>query len=98
MPRLVHGDHLYDAAWLIYWWPWYPEWNRIDIRQELLSHWHATGRVPSRAGTRLLACQIHIGLAAVAYNAFKSRWDEAARNARTVQALAGQARPCEPTS
>ena len=20
----MYGDHLYDAAWLIYWWPWFP--------------------------------------------------------------------------
>jgi hypothetical protein len=21
----LYGDHLYDAAWLLYWWPWMPE-------------------------------------------------------------------------
>ncbi|MEU8829156.1 phosphotransferase [Streptomyces sp900116325] len=39
----LYGDHLYDAAWLIYWWPWCPQWRTIDIHAELLAHWHATG-------------------------------------------------------
>jgi len=21
----LYGDYLYDAAWLIYWWRWYPQ-------------------------------------------------------------------------
>jgi hygromycin-B 4-O-kinase len=31
----LYGDALYDAAWLLYWWPWYPAWAGIDIRHEL---------------------------------------------------------------
>jgi hygromycin-B 4-O-kinase len=89
----LYGDHLYDAAWLLYWWPWYPKWNRIDIRGELYRHWRATDRTPLHAGIRLLACQIHIGLDAIAYCAFKHRWNDVTRNARTVQALAGQPTP-----
>ncbi|MFE7795405.1 phosphotransferase [Streptomyces sp. NPDC057460] len=44
----LYGDHLYDAARLMYWWPWYPQWRAIDIYAELLAHWHATGP-PARA-------------------------------------------------
>ncbi|MFE2746150.1 phosphotransferase family protein [Streptomyces scopuliridis] len=32
----LYGDSLYDAAWLIYWWPWYPRWCGVDIYAVLL--------------------------------------------------------------
>jgi aminoglycoside phosphotransferase (APT) family kinase protein len=34
----MYGDHLYEAALLLYWWPWYPQWSGIDIRAELDRH------------------------------------------------------------
>jgi hygromycin-B 4-O-kinase len=35
----TYGDALYDAAWLLYWWPWFPNWSEIDIRETLMQHW-----------------------------------------------------------
>ena len=35
----LYGDWLYDAAWLIFWWPWFPQWRHIDITAELETHW-----------------------------------------------------------
>jgi hygromycin-B 4-O-kinase len=83
----AYGDWLYDAAWLLYWWPWYPAWRRIDIRAELDQHWKATGELPADLEFRLRCYQLHIGLDAMTYNAFTGRFDELARNARQTMAL-----------
>jgi hygromycin-B 4-O-kinase len=87
----LYGDHLYDAAWLIYWWPWCPQWRTIDIYAELLTHWHATGPPPTHLHERLHAYLIHIGLDAIAYCTVQRRWDEVRHNAHTVVALTHRA-------
>ena len=83
----AYGDWLYDAAWLLYWWPWYPAWRRIDIRAELDQHWNRRGGLPADLEFRLRCYQLHIGLDAMAYNAFTGRFDELARNAGQTMAL-----------
>ncbi|WP_198676104.1 aminoglycoside phosphotransferase family protein [Kribbella monticola] len=83
----AHGDSLYDAAWLIYWWPWYPQWRSIDIKSELSAHWAASRSAPVNARERLHAYLIHIGLDAIAYCAFKGRWDDVRSNVDVVVAL-----------
>lgn len=82
----LFGDHLYDAAWLIYWWPWYPNWNGIDIKSELARHWQTHGGEPEQVEERLRCCLIHIGLQSVAYNAFKDRWETIERNLDQIAA------------
>jgi hygromycin-B 4-O-kinase len=83
----AYGDWLYDAAWLLYWWPWYPAWRRINIRAELDQHWNAGGGLPADLEHRLRCYQLHIGLDAMTYNAFTGRFDELARNAEQTMAL-----------
>jgi hygromycin-B 4-O-kinase len=34
----MYGDFLYDLAWLCFWQPWYPAWQRIDFQAEALRH------------------------------------------------------------
>ncbi|MEU0096102.1 phosphotransferase [Kribbella sp. NPDC006257] len=80
----MYGDSLYDAAWLIYWWPWYPQWSAVDITSELFAHWTARGTLPTDARERLHAYRVHIGLDAIAYCAFRDRWDEVRANVDTV--------------
>jgi hygromycin-B 4-O-kinase len=75
----LYGDWLYDAAWLIFWWPWFPPWQDIDIRAELERHWGRHGGLPPGLHHRLRACLVHIGLDAMAYNAYRRRWDDLAR-------------------
>ncbi|TCC39139.1 aminoglycoside phosphotransferase family protein [Kribbella capetownensis] len=87
----MYGDSLYDAAWLIYWWPWYPQWGAIDINAALLAHWRANGSLPANLRERLHAYLIHIGLDAIAYCTFQRRWDEVRTNAETVVALTKRA-------
>ncbi|MFD5114942.1 phosphotransferase family protein [Streptomyces sp. NPDC058391] len=87
----LYGDSLYDAAWLIYWWPWYPQWRGVDIYAALLDHWRTTGPPPTHLRERLHAYLIHIGLDAIAYCTFQRRWDEVRSNADIVAALAHSA-------
>jgi aminoglycoside phosphotransferase (APT) family kinase protein len=67
----LYGDWLYDAAWLICWWPWFPRWQDIDIAAELERHWEQCGGLPPGLHQRLRACLLHIGLDAMAYNAYR---------------------------
>jgi hygromycin-B 4-O-kinase len=85
----LYGDWLYDAAWLIYWWPWFPQWQDIDITAELETHWKQHGGMPPGLGHRLQGCLLHIGLDAMAYNAYRGpdRWDDLARTASQVSGL-----------
>jgi hygromycin-B 4-O-kinase len=80
------GDHLYDAAWLIYCQPRWTNWSGLDIRSELERHWEKTGQLADDLEERLRCYQLHIGLAAQAYNAFTGRFGELA--AETEQTLA----------
>ena len=84
----LYGDHLYDAAWLLYWWPWYPAWSGIDIRAELDQHWAAHTGSPADLEDRLLCYRIHIGLDAMTYNASTGRWDDLEANAEQTLAAA----------
>jgi hygromycin-B 4-O-kinase len=83
----LYGDWLYDAAWLIFWWPWFPQWQGIDITAELERHWERQGGLPPGRHRRLRACLVHIGLDAMAYNAYRGRWDDLARTADQVSEL-----------
>jgi hygromycin-B 4-O-kinase len=71
----MYGDFLYDLAWFAFWAPWYAAWRGIDFRFEAARHYASVGLAVPRFEERLTCCQIHIGLAAQAYNAFKERWD-----------------------
>ncbi|MFD5185864.1 phosphotransferase family protein [Streptomyces sp. NPDC058372] len=87
----LYGDRLYDAAWLLHWWPWYSAWRPADLHAALLAHWHATGPLPDHLRERLHAYLLHIALDALAYCAYRRRWDEVRVHADAVLALAGAA-------
>ena len=75
------GDPLYDAAWLLYFWPWYPQWSAIDIDAAIRRRWR-----PDQIALRVY--QIHIGLDSMAYCASRDRFDDVARNAEALLRLA----------
>jgi hygromycin-B 4-O-kinase len=89
----MYGDGLYDLAWLLYWWPWFPAWREIDIGVIIRDHLATAGEWRDDTTARLRCYQIHIGLDAQAYNAFTGRWQELASNARQTTALAERAWP-----
>jgi hygromycin-B 4-O-kinase len=70
----MYGDWLYDLAWLCFWQPWYPAWRRIDFRAEAARHYAAIGLDVPLFDERLRCCQIHIGLASQAYQAYAGDW------------------------
>jgi hygromycin-B 4-O-kinase len=77
----MYGDFLYDLAWLCFWQPrqgandvWYPAWPRIDFRAEAARHYAAFGLDVPHFAERLRCCQIHIGLAGQAYQAYAGDW------------------------
>ena len=84
----MYGDFLYDLAWFEFWSPWYPAWRGIDFRSEAARHYASIGLAVPRFEERLICCQIHIGLAAQAYNAFKERWDALEETARRTLEVA----------
>jgi hygromycin-B 4-O-kinase len=75
------GDPLYDAAWLLYCWGWYPQWSSVDIEAAIGRRWN-----PDPAPLR--AYRIHIGLGSIGYCATRDRWDDVALNAEWLLALA----------
>jgi hygromycin-B 4-O-kinase len=83
----LYGDCLYDAAWLIFWWPWFPAWQAIDISTELHRHWAQYGGIPVDVEHGLLAYLMHIGLEAMSYSVFRRRWADLARTADQVREL-----------
>ena len=84
----LYGAFLYDLAWFAFWSPWYPAWERIDFALEARDHYAATGVAVPRFDERLRCYQVHIGLGAQAYNAFRGRWAELAATARRTLTVA----------
>ena len=84
----MYGDFLYDLAWFAFWAPWYAAWRGIDFRREAARHYASIGLVVPRFEQRLTGCQIHIGLEAQAYNAFKEHWDALEETARRTRQVA----------
>lgn len=84
----MYGDFLYDLAWFCFWSPWYPAWQDVDLRHEAARHYEATGLHVPDLERRLRCYQVHIGLAAQAYNAFRGRWAELDATARRTLEVA----------
>ncbi len=94
----LYGDPLYDIAWLLYWWAWYPAWQGIDLTESLDRHWRAHGGPPDRMQERLLCYLIHIGLDNVAYSAFKERPEQLRRNTEQLLTYLQPQAGCLPQS
>jgi len=77
------GDPLYDAAWLVYWWPWHPAWRGIDIAAALAERWPAAD-----LRHRLRCYQLHIGLDHIVWHAFTGEGVSLMRTVRQTLALA----------
>lgn len=86
----VIGDALYDAAWLRYWWPWYPAWSGIDVDASIIALPYARALTPAELRRRLRAYELHIGLDHLAYTAATGRDAGLLRNDQQVRALLAQ--------
>jgi hygromycin-B 4-O-kinase len=62
------GDWLYDLATLTFWSAWHAGLGEVDVRIAAIDHLGATGVAVPDLDARLLACELHIGLAAMGYS------------------------------
>ncbi len=89
----LYGDFLYDVAWFLFWWPWYPAWSGIDFRAEIGRHYERIGLHVPDMDARLRCYQLHIGLDGMAYCAFKGNWKDVAEISARILRIARDAGP-----
>ncbi len=86
----MYGDYLYDIAMFSYWAPWYSSLQHIDFHEQARVHYASIGLEVPHLDERLRCYEVHIGLDAQIYSAFKGRWEEIERRAeRTLQIARG---------
>jgi hygromycin-B 4-O-kinase len=66
----IYGDFVYELATIVFWSPWYPAIEQIDIASMALDHYGDMGLEVPNFSDRLRCCALHIGLVHVGYNAF----------------------------
>lgn len=85
----LHGDFLYDLAWLTFWAPWHPGVAAVDFRQQALDHYERMDLVVPGFDDRLRCYEVQIGLRHLIYNAWRgdpANLDATAR--RTMEVIA----------
>ncbi len=85
----LYGDFLYDLAWVCFWQPWYPAWAPIDFKEAAVQHYADIGLDVPHFDDRLRCCEIHIGLAGQAYQAWVGDWVNLRETARRTLEVAG---------
>ena len=86
----IYGDCVFDLAWLTFWQPWYPAWRGVDFRQAARRHYAEIGLQVPNFDERLQCCEVFIGLDGLAYQAFRSRWEDVEATARrTLDVIRG---------
>jgi hygromycin-B 4-O-kinase len=84
----VYGDFLYDVAWLLFWQPFFPAWNEIDLLAETKAHYASIGLHVPHMDERLRCYQVHIGMDGLVWNAYKENWADLEQTARrTLEVL-----------
>lgn len=84
----VIGDFLYDAAWIINYWPWRPAWSTIDITTALRDHLRNQGVDITDFDRRIHAYRIHMCLDDQAYQTYMRNWDQVEHYAQLGLTLA----------
>ena len=86
----IYGDFLYDLAKLVFYRPWFTAWRDIDFAAEARAHYDAIGLAVPHFAERLSCYCIRIGLADMAYSAWRERWSEVEwKAARTLELMRG---------
>lgn len=83
----IYGDFLYDIAKLVFYRPWFPAWADIDFAAEARGHYDRIGLDVPRFAERIRCYCLRIGIADMAYSAFRKRWDEVDRKAKRIREL-----------
>ncbi len=86
----MYGDFLYDLAKLVFYRPWFTGLRDIDVAAAARAHYDAIGLSVPHFAERLACYSIRIGLADMAYSAWRQRWDQVERKAaRTLELARG---------
>lgn len=88
----MYGDFVYELAWFRFWWPWYPNWDGIDVVDAALPVLRDHGADLSQVQERLMCYQLHIGLGHQSYNASIGRWDALEAVTRHTTVIADEIR------
>lgn len=84
----LYGDFLYDLAKIVFYRPWRPDWADIDFAGAAREHYRAIGLAVPSFTDRLTCYCLRIGLADMAYSAFRGRPEHVAQKARRVLEIA----------
>jgi hygromycin-B 4-O-kinase len=80
----MYGDFLYDLSWMSFSDVWYPAWRGINFVDEAERHYERIGLEVPHLRTRIQCYEIHIGLEACKYQAFRRRWADLEVTARRL--------------
>ena len=84
----LYGDSLYDIAWFIFYAPWYPQFEAVQLCQKAMAHFESVAANTANIKARLLCYQLHIGLGSIAYNSFRKDWHGAQKIAEYTLKIA----------
>lgn len=87
----LYGDFLYDIAKLVFYRPWQPNWGAIDFAAAARAHYDAIGLVVPRFAERLTCYCLRIGIADMAYSAYRERWDQVDAKVLRIREIAATA-------
>lgn len=71
----MYGDPVFDLAWFGFWWPWYPQWQGVDVVAEAERVFGDRGADMTNFRERLLCYELQIGLTHQAFHAAIDAWD-----------------------
>lgn len=71
----MYGDPVFELAWFGFWWPWYPQWQNVDVVAAALRTFRDTGADLTDFRERLLCYELQIGLTHQAYHAAIESWE-----------------------
>ncbi len=84
----MYGDFLYDLANFTFWVPLHPAIQKIDWKAKAKQYFIAKGIEIQDFDKRLSLCELHIGLAGMAWNSHNKNWKELEATTERVTHLA----------
>lgn len=86
----MYGDFLYDLANFTFWAPLHPAMQKINWIEMTKKYFQEKGVEIEDFDERLRACELHIGLAGMAWNAHTKNWQELEATTKRVKELFGE--------
>lgn len=83
----MYGDFLYDLANFTFWSPLHSAIQKIDWRAGAKEYFGVVGAEIGNFDDRLRACELHVGLAGMAWNAHTKNWQELEATTRRIAEL-----------